>query len=64
MLYIIKANCDILKTLSDDDVRKYCKDNLTNGEYITMICKNCGVYKLSIYASTDNCEIKNECDKC
>lgn len=65
-LKTVKIDPNDLKELSDSEIREHYRKNkcIFNREYITSICKQCGVYNVSVSGSTMACKIKDKCPNC
>lgn len=50
--------------MTDIDLRKMVKHSTFNGEYATLICRNCKGFKTNPKGNTETCEIVDLCEIC
>lgn len=49
---------------NDDELRRRARASGTNGEYVTQICKRCGMLNFSQMGDVRNAKIVVECSHC
>ena len=42
----------------------FCEKELINGEYLSLVCINCGMFYSDLGADTKNCIIASRCKNC
>jgi len=55
---------DVSGSPSDNELRNRAKNEGMNGEYITSICRKCGVFICSPTGRTEEAKVTNACSGC
>jgi hypothetical protein len=55
---------DVSGSPSDDELRNRARNEGWNGEYVTRICRKCGIFECSQTGRTEEAKIVDTCSHC